>query len=76
MSEQTTRPDSRSPDDDDLPGVEVEVVELRDEDGGNGLVQRRAVHVDGGADRKYELADALVDAGVLLQTPHRDRQRR
>ena len=65
-----------SPDRDDLTGVKVNVVDLRDEDRRHRFVERRAVHVDGGADRKYEATDATINAGVLLQTAHRDRKRR
>ncbi len=53
---------------DDLAGVEADVVVLRDEDGGDGLVERRAVHVDGGADRKHEACDGLVHTRLLLDT--------
>ena len=65
-----------SPDGDDLAGVKVNVVDLRDEDRSDRLVERRAVHVDGGADGEDEASDAPVDAVVLLQTAECDRQRR
>lgn len=56
------------PDGDDLAEVHLHVVDLGDEDGGQGLVQRRPVHVDGGPHRQHEARDALVDPVVLLQT--------
>ena len=39
----------RDTDGDDLSDAETHVPDLRDEDGGHGLVQSGAVHVDGGA---------------------------
>ena len=53
------------PDGDDLAEVQLVVVDLSDEDGGHRLVERRAVHVDGGADRQHEADDAAVDVVVL-----------
>ena len=61
---------------DEVADVERHVVHLGDEDGGDGDEQRRAVHVDGGADGQNEPADAPVHLGLLLDTLQRDGQRR
>ena len=50
-------------------------VHLGDKDGGHSLVERGAVHVDGGADGQHEAGDPLVDAVILLQAAKRHRQR-
>ena len=63
------------PDSDDLAHAQIDRVDLRNEDGGDGLVQRSPVHVDGRSDRKHEATDATVNFRVLLQTRHRDGQR-
>lgn len=62
------------PDGDDLAEVQLVVVDLGNEDGGHRLVERRAVHVDGGADGQDEADDAPVDVVVLEQALERDRQ--
>lgn len=66
---------ARLPDGDDLTEVHLHVVDLGNKDGRQRLVQSRAVHVDGGADRQHEARDPLVDAVVLLQTLEGDGQR-
>lgn len=63
-----------SPDSNDLAPVEIDPVHLRDEDGGDGLIKRRAVHVDCGTDWEDETRYSLVDAQVLLQASEGDRQ--
>lgn len=63
------------PDGDDLTKVHLHVVDLGDEDGRQRLVQRRPVHVDGGADGEHKTRDPLVDLVVLLQTFKGDGQR-
>lgn len=55
-----------SQDGEDLPAVQLDVVELSDEDGGDALEYGRAVHVHRGPDGEDEAADALVHAVVLL----------
>lgn len=60
------------PDGDDLPAVQRDVIHLGDEDGCHRLVQRRAVHVDGGADGQHKAGHALVDLQVLLQAAEGD----
>ena len=59
---------------DQLSKVQLVVVDLGDEDGGHGLVERRAVHVDGGAHRQHEAGDLAVHVAVLQQTLHGDGQ--
>lgn len=53
------------PDGDDLAKVQLVIVNLCDEYGRHGLVERGAVHVDGGAHREHEADDAAVDVVVL-----------
>lgn len=55
-----------SPDSNDLAPVELNPVHLSDEDGGHGLIKRRAVHVDGGTHWEDKACHSLVDAQVLL----------
>ena len=57
-------------DGEELPDAGVHVVHLGDEDGGDGLVQRCAVHVDGGADGEDEPGDPGVHLAALLQAAH------
>lgn len=47
---------------------------MGDEDGCHGLVERSAVHIDGGPDRKHESDDASVDVVVLQEALEGDRQ--
>ena len=63
------------PDGDQLTEVQLVVVNLSDKDGSHRLVQRRAVHVDGGSNRKDEASNLSVDVAVLQQTLHGDGQR-
>lgn len=55
-----------SQDGEDLAAVQLGVVELRDEDGGDALENGCAVHVHRGPDGEDEAADAFVHAVVLL----------
>lgn len=62
------------PDGDDLPEVQLVVVDLSNKDGGHGLVQRCAVHVNGCAHRQHKANDAPVDVVVLQQALKSDGQ--
>lgn len=62
------------PDCDDLSKVKLVVVHLGDENGCHGLVERGAVHVDGGPDGQHEADDASVDVVVLEEALEGDRQ--
>ena len=53
--------------------VQLDVVHLGDEDGGDGDKERGAVHVDRGADGKNKLTNSFVDTS-LLQTLETDGQ--
>lgn len=57
-----------------MPKVQLVIVHLGDEDGRHGLVERGAVHVDGGPDRQHEADDASVDMVVLKEALEGDRQ--
>ena len=59
-----------------LAETEADLTHLRDEDRSHRLVQRCAVHVDGGADRQYEPGDSWIDVVPLFQAVDRDRERR
>lgn len=59
----------------DVAEAERDAAGLRDEERGHGLVQRRAVHVDGGADGHDEARDAHVHAVELLEAVHGHGQR-
>lgn len=50
-----------------LPKVEVKVIDLSDEDGREGFVQSRSIHVYGRADRKHKAGHSLVHLVVFLQ---------
>lgn len=63
------------PDSNDLAHVQRVVIKLSDEDGRHRLIERCAVHVDGGAHWEHEASDSLVDAVVLLSTAEGDGQR-
>lgn len=63
------------PDGDQLAEVQLVVVDLGNKDGRHGLVQRRTVHVDGGAHWEDEASDLSVDVAILQQTLHGDGQR-
>lgn len=52
---------------DDLTKVHLHIVDLSDENGCQGLIERRPVHVNSGANRQYETCDSFVDSVVLLQ---------
>ena len=51
-----------------VPGVQLDVVHLRDEDGGHCDEERCAVHVDGGTNGQDELGDAWVHLVLLHAT--------
>ena len=68
----TTHSVNVPPDRDDLANVEVNAVHLCYKDGCDSLVERRAIHVDSGANGQHEACHSLVDAVVLLQTPECD----
>ena len=57
---------------DQLAEVELVLVDLGDEDGCHSLIQRGAVHVDGGAYGQDESRNAPVDPAVLQQALHGD----
>lgn len=52
----------------------MDAVHLGDEDGSDGLVESRAVHVDGGTHGQHEPRHPLVHLVVLLQAPEGDGQ--
>lgn len=54
----------------DLPCLQLDVVELGDEHGGHALEDGRAVHVHGGPDGENEPADPLVYTVVFFDTLH------
>lgn len=54
----------------DLPCLQLDVVELGDEHGGHALEDGRAVHVHSGPDGENEPADPLVYTVVLFDTLH------
>ena len=64
-------PVQNSPSRDDLARIQGDVVELRNEDRCDRLVQSRTVHVDRGAERKHETAHARVHVVANLQAVHR-----
>lgn len=47
---------------------------MGNEDGCHGLVERGAVHIDGGPDGQHEADDASVDVVVLKEALEGDRQ--
>lgn len=55
------------PDGENLPEVEVKVIDLSNENGGEGFVQSSPIHVYGCADRKHEAGHPLVHLVVFLQ---------
>ena len=63
------------PDSDDLSETQIDSIHLCNEDGGHGLVQSSAVHVDCGANRKYKARHSPVKTKILFKTPECDRQR-
>lgn len=54
------------PDGNNLAHIQGVVIQLCDEDGGYGLIERCAIHVNGGTHWEDEAGDSLVDAIVLL----------
>ncbi len=62
------------PDSDDLAEVKLVVVDLGDKNGCHSLVQRSAVHVDGGSHGQHEANDPPVYVVVLQQALEGDRQ--
>lgn len=63
-----------SPDCGDLTKVQLIVVDLSNKDGCQGLIERGAIHVDGGPHRQHESGDAAVHTQALLQASESDRQ--
>lgn len=63
-----------SPDSNDLAPVKFNSVHLCDEDGSHGLIERCAVHVNGGPHWEDKPRYSFVNAQVLLQTTECDRQ--
>jgi hypothetical protein len=57
-----------------LRDIEFDAGQAGDEEGGSSLVERRAVHVHGGAERHDEAGDILLDVQVLLGAAQRDGQ--
>lgn len=64
-----------SPDCNDLSAVQGDVIHLGDKDGRHGLIQRRAVHVDGGTDGQHEPGHTFIDLQIFLQAAKGDGQR-
>ena len=62
------------PDSNNLPKVQLVVVDLSDEDGRHGLVECRSVHVNGGSHRQYKAYDAPDEVVVLQEALEGDRQ--
>lgn len=62
------------PDSDDLSAVQADVIHLCDKDGCHGLIQGRAVHINGGTYGQHEASYTLIDLQILLQTAEGDRQ--
>lgn len=60
------------PDSDDLPAVQRDVIHLGNEDGCHGLIQRGAVHVNGGAYGQHEASHALINLQIFLQAAEGD----
>lgn len=54
--------------------IQFILIDLGDEDGSDGLVERGAVHVDGGPDGEHEARHAPVNAVVLQETLEGDGQ--
>lgn len=61
------------PDGENLPKVEVKVIDLSNKDGSEGFVQSGSIHVYGRADRKHEAGHPLVHFVVFLQAFKGDR---
>lgn len=57
-----------SQDGEDLPAVQLSVIELSNEDSGDALEYGCSIHVHGGPDGKDEAADSFVNAVVLFDT--------
>lgn len=62
------------PDSDDLAEVQLIVVDLGNEDGSHSLIERSAIHVDGGAHGQHEAGNAPVDVVVFQQALEGDGQ--
>jgi len=71
----TNRTERGRPDGDHFARRKLDVVHLRDEDGGHCLVQCRSVHVDCRSDWQHKPSDTLVNAEILLQAAKRYWQR-
>ena len=64
-----------APDGNDVAKVHGDLVDVGDEERSDRLVQRRAVHIDGGTDGNNEGAHARVHVVVHLQAVKRHRHR-
>ena len=58
-----------------LPDAKWQLVHLGNEDGAHGDEERRAVHVDCGANGQHESGDARVHAALVVHAAEGDRQR-
>lgn len=63
------------PDSNDLPKVQLIVVDLCDKDCSHRFVERGPVHVDGGSHGQHKPGNPPVHVVVLQQALERDRQR-
>lgn len=63
------------PDGNNLAHIQIVVIQLSNKDGSHCLIERRAIHVDGGAHWEHKAGNPLVNAIVLFSTPECDRQR-
>lgn len=63
------------PDGNNVAHVKRIVIHLGDEDGGDGLIERCAIHVNSCTNWEDKSSNSLIDAIVLLSTSERDRQR-
>lgn len=62
------------PDCDDLSKVQLIIIHLGNKDGRHGLVERSAIHIDGGPNGQHETDDASVNVVVLKEALEGDRQ--
>ncbi len=55
--------------------TKLDAMGLGNEHGRDTLVQNRAIHVDGGAERQHKTTGAIRDPGIFLHALHGERQR-
>jgi len=60
------------PDGENLPKVQVHVIDLSNKDGCHSLVEGGAIHVDGGANRKDKTCHSFIHMVVFLKTTEGD----